>query len=164
VRPPTASRCTSQTCHVVSDRKKGKGLEEPSNCSRWYLVNLVMPVITRGRVSYSLPAPLSLLLPRLLADPLPIIADPVFRTTADPVPRTTADHVPCTAANPVPRPATDPIPPMTADTTQDTVQLQMISLKSVSCLVACYVRAAFDIVNQPECSATNWLIEWTCKI
>ena len=104
-----------------------------------------MPVITRGRVSHPLPAPLSLLLPRLLADPLPIIADPVSRTTADPVPRTTADHVPCTAADPVPRPAADPIPLMTADTAQDTVQLQMISLKSVNCVIACYVRAAFDI-------------------
>jgi len=29
--------------HVVSDGQKGEALEEPSNCSRWYLVNLVMP-------------------------------------------------------------------------------------------------------------------------
>ena len=36
---------------------------------------------------------------------------------------------------------------------QDTAQLQMISLKSVSCLIPCYVRAAFDIVHQPECSS-----------
>jgi len=61
------------------------------------------------------------------------IADPVSRTVADPVPRTAAD----------------PVPLMTADT----AQLQMISLKSVSCLIPCYVRAAFGIVHQPECTS-----------
>ena len=50
LRPPPASHRTSQTCHIVSDRQKVKALEEPSNCSRWYLVNLVMPVIMRSGV------------------------------------------------------------------------------------------------------------------
>ena len=92
-----------------------------------------------------IPLPLSLLLPRLLADPLPIITDPVPRTTADPVP--------CTTADPLPRTAADLIPLITADTAQYTAQLQMISLKSARCLIACYVSAAFDIVHQTECSS-----------
>ena len=88
----------------------------------------LLPLPLRNPNPHPLPALLSLPLPRLLADPVP-------RTAADPVPRT----------------ATDLIPLMTADTAQDTAQLQMVSLKSVSCLIPCYVRAAFDIVHQPEC-------------
>ena len=67
---------------------------------------------------------------RLLANPTPIIADPVPRTAADPVPRTAAGPVPCTAA--------DPVLLLTAgaaqDTAQDTAQLQMIS-KLFNCLL-----------------------------
>ena len=74
--------------------------------------------------------------------PIPFpVADPVTCAVANPVSHTVANPIPCTAV--------DPIPLMTADT----AQVQMISLKSVSCLIPCYVRAAFDIVHQPECSS-----------